>query len=45
MYKCLQCDEYFDLPQWFGEGEEEVRICPYCGGIEIVFLDEDYGRE
>ena len=52
MWKCKDCDEYFDQPQEIDIGlDADVIICPYCGCCEIVFLDEDkddwrrYGNE
>jgi DNA-directed RNA polymerase subunit RPC12/RpoP len=36
MWKCSNCDEYFDEPEY---GNDWVYRCPYCGCSDIVFLD------
>ena len=44
MWKCKDCDEYFDQPQEIDIGlDADVSICPYCGCCDIIFLDEDKG--
>lgn len=44
MWKCSDCDEYFDEPV-FLEFMNGTIICPYCGCSDLIFYDEDKGRE
>lgn len=48
MWKCKDCDEYFDSPETIlikGRTQEDVNICPYCGCSDIIFYDEEKNYE
>jgi hypothetical protein len=49
MYKCRECDRYFDEPSWFFEhGEywgapytEKIECCPHCKSVCYEEVEEE----